>query len=137
MGCVTGSIGARAGLAVLDLERVAAATGGGDVRVVDLEPGLLQAVEEVDAGTLEIRRAERVDDDPDAVCLELVVALLGTAIEAERVLEARAAPALDGDAKNVGVAGRLVGLELLDLRGSALGQRNECRRLFDCRQGSS
>ena len=35
--------------AVLDLERVAAAAGGDGVRVVDLEPGLLDRLEVVDA----------------------------------------------------------------------------------------
>ena len=46
------------------------------VRVVDLEPGLLDGLEVVDLGALQIRRAERVDDDLDALDLELVVALL-------------------------------------------------------------
>ena len=53
-----------------------------------------------------------IDDDADAVQLELVVALLGAAVEAERVLEAGAAAALHGDAENGGVAVGLVGLKL-------------------------
>src|SRR5438477_8283605 len=93
--------GGRVGrFALLDLEAVAAPTGGGHVRVVDLEARLLQAFQEVDRRALEVRRAERVDDDPHAVELELVVALLGAAVEAERVLEAAAAAALDGDAQD-------------------------------------
>ena len=46
---------------------------------------------------VEVRRAERVDDDADAVHLDLVVAVLRAAVEAERVLEARAAAALNRD----------------------------------------
>ena len=49
-------------LALGDLERVAAAARGGHVRVVDREAGL-EAVEEVDLGALEVRRAVRIDDD--------------------------------------------------------------------------
>src|SRR5262249_61697071 len=78
------------GRLVVDLERVAAAARGDDVRVVDLEPGLLQPAEEVDDGALQVRSAERIDDDLDAVQLALLVAFLGGAIEAERVLEPRA-----------------------------------------------
>ncbi len=76
-------------------------------------------------------RAVRVDDDADAVQLELVVALLGAAVEAERVLEAGAPAALDGDAQNGGVALGLVGLELADLDGRALGQADDASGLFD------
>ena len=57
-----------------DLEAVPAAAGARDVRVLDLEPGLLEALDEVDRRALQVRRAERVDDDLDAVELELVVA---------------------------------------------------------------
>ena len=37
------------------------------VRVVDLEPGLLEAVEEVDRCALEVRDAVGIDHDRDAV----------------------------------------------------------------------
>src|SRR5207253_6336045 len=84
-GCVLGR------LALGHLERVAAAARGDGVRVLDLEPGLLDPLEVVDPGTEEVRRAEGVDDDHDALALELVVALLGAAVEAEAVLEAGAA----------------------------------------------
>ena len=79
-------------LALFDLERVAAATGRGGVGVRDLEPGLGDRVEEVDLGALEIRRAEGIHDNRDAVGLELVVALLQAAVEAERVLEPEQPP---------------------------------------------
>ena len=103
-------------LALFDLERVAAATGRDGVRIRDLEPGLLNRVEEVDLGATQIRRAERVDDDRDAVRLELVVALLEAAVEAERVLETGAAAALDRNSQDVCLALGLTGLQLLDLR---------------------
>src|SRR5213080_215134 len=83
--------------AFLHLERVAAATRGGDVRVVDRE-ACLQAFDPIDLGAGQVGRAERIDDNGDALARELVVALLRSAVEAERVLEARAPAALDGDA---------------------------------------
>src|SRR5262249_40123804 len=75
------------GLALSDGERVAAAARRGGVRVLDLEPGLLDRLEVVDPCACQIGGAERVDDDRDAFALELVVALLGAAVEAEAVLE--------------------------------------------------
>ena len=77
-----------------------ATAGRGGVRVVDLEPGLLDRLEIVDARAREIRGAEGIDDDRDALALELVVALLGAAVEAEAVLEPGAAAALDRDPEN-------------------------------------
>ena len=58
-----------------DLERVAAAARGAGVRVVDREPGRLNRVDVVDLGTLEVRRAERIDDDGDSVLVKLEVTL--------------------------------------------------------------
>src|SRR3954447_1379539 len=56
--------GGRAGVfALRDLEARPAAAGGDHVRVVDLEPGLLEALQEVDRRALQVGRAERVDDD--------------------------------------------------------------------------
>jgi hypothetical protein len=60
-----------------------------------------------------------------------VIALLRATVEAERVLETRAAASLDGDPQNLCVAPRLVGLELLDLRGRALGERDDGGGLFE------
>src|SRR4051812_11619444 len=111
-------------VALFHLEGVAAAARGADVRVVDREAGL-EALEPVDLGADDVRRAERVDDDADAVALDLVVALLRAAVEAERVLEAGAAAALYREAQHLGLAGRLLGLEVPDLVGSALGERDE------------
>ena len=65
--------GGRVGrFALFDLEAVPATARGRDVRVLDLETGLLEALQEVDRRALQVRRAERVDDDLDAVELELV-----------------------------------------------------------------
>src|SRR4029079_12437229 len=67
--------GAVRGLALFHLEGVAAAAGGGDVRGVDRE-ARLQAFDPVDLGACDVRRAEGVDDDGDALARELVVAVL-------------------------------------------------------------
>src|SRR5437899_7739883 len=77
--------------------------------------------------TLFRSRAERVDHDGDAVALELVVAILRAAIEAERVLEARAASALDGDPQNRRLARGLLGHQVPDLRRRTRGQRDDCK----------
>src|ERR1700741_3602601 len=87
-------------LALGHLERVAAAARRDGVRVLDLEPGFLDRLEVVDPSAEQVRRAEGVDDDGDALALELVVGLLGAAVEAEAVLEAGAAAALDRDAQH-------------------------------------
>src|SRR5687768_2915899 len=55
-------VGACCGL-VVHGERVAAAARGSRVRVLDLEPRLLQAVDEVDRRAAQVGRAEGVDDD--------------------------------------------------------------------------
>src|SRR5438046_9978251 len=101
--------------ALFHLEGVAAAARSGDVRVVDGE-ARLQALDPVDLGAGEVGGAERVDHDGDAVALELVVALLRAAVEAERVLEARAATALDRDPQDRGLALGLLGHQILALR---------------------
>ncbi len=90
-----------------------------------LEARLLDRLEVVDLGAPQVGSAERVDDDGDPVGLELVVALLRTLVEAERVLEARATAALDGDAEHAGLAFGLLGQEALDLRRRALGEHDQ------------
>src|SRR5689334_16140162 len=92
------------GLALVRLERVAAAAGRLDVRVLDLEARLLERVDEVDRRALQVRRAERVDDDGDAVEVVRLVALLDAGVEPERVLETGAPTALDRDAQDRGLA---------------------------------
>src|SRR5438093_11374258 len=57
-------------LAVGDLERMAAPARGDGVRVVHREPRRLDRVDVVDLGAREVRSAERIDHDGDAVLLE-------------------------------------------------------------------
>src|SRR3954447_4112653 len=85
--------------ALFHLEGVAASTCCRDVRVVDREP-CLEALDPVDLGAGEVGRAERIDDDVDAVDGELVVSLGRAPVEAERILEAGAAATLNGDPKH-------------------------------------
>src|SRR6476619_4954925 len=106
-------------------ERVAAAAGSLGVRVVDLEPGLLEAGEEVDRGALEVRGAVGVDHDRDAVLLERLVGVDRAGVEAEAVLEARAPAALDRDAKDRRLALGILGHQLADLLRRRRGQRDE------------
>ena len=101
------------------------------VRVVDLEPGLGDRVEVVDRGALQVGQAERVDDDRDAVQLDRVVAVLAPVVEAERVLEAGAAAALDGDAQHRHLVGGVLGEQVADLRRGSLGQRDVLGGLDD------
>ena len=66
-----------------------------------------------------------IDDDAHVVELELEVAGLGAAVEAERVLEAAAAAALDRDAKHLGLTCGLAGHQAAHLVGRPLGQRDD------------
>ena len=75
-------------------ERLPAAAGCDDLRVVHREAGALQALDVVDLGAVDEGKALGVDQQADAaVLVDLVtVALL---VECERVLEARATAAAD------------------------------------------
>jgi cell volume regulation protein A len=92
-------------LVAVGLEARTAAAGGDRVGVVDREPLAHQAVDEVDLGAAQVGQAEPVDDDFDAVLVDDLVAGLGLAVEAERVLQARATAALhrDPQRKRLGV----------------------------------
>ena len=90
--------------AFLRLEGRAAPAGRLHVRVVDREARAHERVDEVDLRAGQIGSAERIDDDPDTVHLDLVVTVLGASVETERVLEPRAAAALNGDAKDLRLA---------------------------------
>src|SRR5215217_31706 len=112
-------------LLLRDAEGGAAAAGRDDVGVVDLEAGALKALDVVDDGALDVREARAVDQDPQAVVLEDLVAV-ALRVERERVLEAGAAAAAHADAQ----AGRLdVGAlrvqELLDLLCTLVGERDQ------------
>ena len=115
----------------LDGEAVAAAARGGGVRVVDLEPGLGDRVQEVDGRALEVRRAEGVDDHGHAVLLDHLVALRWAGIEAEAVLEAGAPAALNRNAEDAHLAVRLLREERPNLLRRDGRQGDERRRLLD------
>src|SRR6185437_5155613 len=116
-GCVLGRF------ALGHLERMAAAARGDGVRVLDLEPRLLDRLEVVDLRTHQVGRAEGIHDDLDALALELVIPLLGAAVEAEPVLEAGAATALDRDSQHRDVL--LRGHEAADLHRRRRRQRDD------------
>src|SRR5262245_46221484 len=113
---------------------MAAAARRGHVRVIDREPAL-ETLDEVDLRALQVRSAEGVDDDGNAERVELMIALLRTGVETERVLEARAAAALNRDAQHLGLAGRLLRHQLADLGRGPCGEADQ-RLLFDRRHRS-
>src|SRR6185436_5390221 len=86
--------GALARTLAASLERVAAAAGGGGVRVLDRKAAAHQVFLVVDLGAFQIPHAHGVDDDLDAVLLEDLVAVRDL-VEDHSVLEAGAAAALD------------------------------------------
>src|SRR5512132_3561172 len=116
-------------LALGHLERVAAAAGGDDVRIVDREAAL-ETFHEIDLGALEVRSAVGVDDDPHALDVELVVAFERAAVEAERVLEPRAAAARDGDAQTARLTAGLLGHQVADLVGGRHDELDKKDRAF-------
>src|SRR4029450_1033645 len=111
-------------LALGHLEPVHRAAGGDHVRIVDRE-ATLETLHKVDLRALEVRSAVGIDDDPHALSIKLVIALERAPIEAERVLEPRAAAALDGDTQHRRFTLGLLGHQLSDLRRGPLGERDE------------
>ena len=101
-----------------DPERGTAAAGRDHVRVVDLEAGALETVDEVDHRALDVGQARAVDQQADALVLEdgVAVALL---VERECILEAGAAATAHPDPESGGVGrAALGGEELADLLGA-------------------
>src|SRR5580704_1567949 len=82
-----------------DREGVAAAARRGGVRVTDLERGAHQILDEIDLGAIQQIERNVVDDDGDPVALEHPIVGVRLVIEAQSVLEARAAAARDRDAQ--------------------------------------
>src|SRR3954452_8599765 len=76
----------------------AAAARGDHVGVLHLEPGALEAFDEVDRRAAHVGQRLAVDEQRDALVLEDLVAVAAL-IEGEDVLEARAAAAANADAK--------------------------------------
>jgi monothiol glutaredoxin len=116
-----------------NLERGAAAAGRDDVRVVDREPGALEAVDVVDLGAEHELHADLVDDDRNAVVLEDVI-VVARLVESERVLEARAPAAADSDPKRLLGRIRLGRQQLVDLLGRLVGQDDCFLGRLHCRQ---
>jgi hypothetical protein len=84
-------------------EGLAAAAGGGGIRVAHLEARLLQRVHEVEGGAGEIQRALLVDDHAHAVHAELGVVVAHGVVEGQLVAQARAAASHDLEAQPVGL----------------------------------
>src|SRR5437879_2760490 len=87
------------GSASADREGLAAAAGGAGVGVADLERRAHEVLDEVDLGTLHQLERGRVDDEPHALALEQRILLLALIVEAEAILESRAAAAGNGEAQ--------------------------------------
>src|SRR5262249_41184133 len=87
------------GLPVLDREAGAAAAGGGDVRIVELELRADQVVDEIEFGALHEAERDRIDHDARAVALDQEIVGRPLAHEVEAVLKPGAAAALDAYAK--------------------------------------
>src|SRR5688500_2737657 len=103
------------------MEGVAAGAGTGGHRVVDREALLLDRVDEVDGGAVEVRQAHAVDYDVDAVELAELVAVARALVEEQLITQTGAATGLDGYAHSKLVASRLVE-RALELGGGAVAQ---------------
>src|SRR5579862_1900960 len=103
-------------------ERGAAATGRDHVRVVDLDPGALEPVDEIDRRALDVGQARAVDQQPDPLVLEHLVPgpLL---VEGEGILKPAAASAPNPHAQPCRLGNRILrGQELADLLGALICQ---------------
>src|SRR5204862_7903024 len=92
--------------------------------VVHLEAGALEAVEIVDLGAADVRKAGAVDEQRDPVALEHLV-VVAALVEGQLVLEAGAAatPNADPEAGHLGDPA-LLGQELANLLGTSFAQRD-------------
>src|SRR4029453_17992417 len=128
-GAAAGAVVGSGILALSNLERVAAAAGSDDVRIVDRE-ATLKTLDEIDLSALEVRSAVGVDHDPHALDVKLVVPLERAPVEAERVPEPGAAPTLARTTQDGRFTLGLLGHQLGDLRGGPLGERDKSDRAF-------
>src|SRR5690349_7537403 len=106
---------------VTSVERVAARARTRGVGVVDREALLLDGVDEVDLGTVEVGDAHPVHDHGHAVEVGGHVAVEGALVEEELVAEARAATGLHGDPQGQVVTTLLLE-EALHLAGGDSGE---------------
>src|SRR6478735_12154307 len=103
------------------VERIAAGAGAGGVRVVDREALLLDGVDEVDGGALDVGRAHPVDGQRHATEIGGQVAVEGAVVEEQVVAQAGAATRLHGDPQRQVIAALLVE-ECLGLACGRVGQ---------------
>src|SRR5438128_2194357 len=94
---------------------MAAAAGGGGVRVLDLEAGAHHRIDIIHVGTLDVRQAGRIDEDLEAVKVVDLIVLRRLLIERHAVAQARAAAAGHVDAQSMSLAALSLD-QLLDLR---------------------
>src|SRR6185437_2935721 len=120
----------------LRAEGAAAAAGRLHVRVVELEPGAVQTLDVVDLGPEEVHEAHLVTDELDPLDLQWTVAVLGL-VEVEVVGEARAAAALDLQAKRIALLDVLFTADLFDLFRGLVAQRHHGRLLLLLRGGGA
>src|SRR5689334_22685674 len=103
------------------VERVAAGAGPGGVRVVDGEALLLDGVDEVDGGALDVGRAHPVDSELHAAELRNQVAIQRPVVAEQVVAQAGASARLNGDAQRQVVTTFLI-QQRLRLGGGCIGQ---------------
>lgn len=107
------------------LERGSTAASRDNVGVVDLEPRALQAFHVVDLGAEDELHADLVDEHGNAIDLEDVIVVLGF-VEGERVLEARAATAADGNPQSLLAALGLAAKQLANFLGGLGTEGDRC-----------
>src|SRR5919112_566059 len=112
------------------VERVAAGAGAARVRVVDREALLLDAVDEVDNGTLQVRGRHPVDADLQAAEVAEQVAVELAIVEEQLVAQAGAATGLNGDAQ-VHVVAALLVEQRLGLERGGVGELDAVRLGLD------
>src|SRR6185436_4823750 len=111
-------------VSALKREARSAAAGGLGLRVVDLERGADQVVDEVDLGAGEVLKRHRIDQHGDAVANDGDVVLGLVALDVELVLESRAAAAQHAESQH---GARRLGLQdLADLARRAVGHGEVC-----------
>src|SRR5579864_6283107 len=110
-----------------DRERVAAAARGSSVRILDLERGTHEVLDEVDFRALHQLERDGIDHQAHAVALEDEIIRLSRLVEAEAVLESGAAAAGDREAQE-GVRPILLLLQLSDAPRRALAQAHALRQ---------
>src|SRR5690606_10871939 len=111
------------------VERVSASAGATGVGVVDGEPLLLDAVDEVDGRAAEIGRAHPIDHDVDPAEALADVAVARSRVEEELVPQTGTAARLHDDAQLEVVTALLVE-QALDLDRCPLGEDDAIGRLF-------